>query len=114
MTIKGASVAAAVLSLLAAKSSPAEAADAANGRKIAAVKCGICHGEDGQSKLPEAPNLAGQIERYLVEQVQAFKTGARKNDLMTLVVKPIPDNELADIAAFYAGIEVKVGKVPGE
>jgi cytochrome c553 len=93
---------------------PSRAADVANGRKIAAVRCQMCHGLDGQAKLPEAPNLAGQVEHYLVTQIQAFKDGARRNDMMTLVVKPLSDAEVADLAAYYAAIEVKIEKVPGE
>jgi len=93
---------------------PGFAGDVANGGKVAAVKCSACHGIDGLSKLPQAPNLAGQIEQYLVEQIQAFRGGARKNEMMTLVVKPLSDSDIADLAAYYAAIEVKIGKVPGQ
>lgn len=97
-----------------AASGPARAADVANGRKIAAVKCQMCHGLDGLAKLPEAPNLAGQTELYLAEQMKAFHDGARKNDMMSLVAPTLSENEIADLAAYYAAIEVKIGKVPGE
>jgi cytochrome c553 len=100
--------------LVSCLTTPGQAADVANGRKIVSVKCQMCHGMDGQAKLPEAPNLAGQVEQYLVEQMQAFKSGARKNELMTLVVKPLSDAEVADASAYYAAVEVKIGKVPGE
>ena len=74
----------ALLSL--AASAPAGAADVAAGRRKA-VQCQTCHGLDGLSKLPEAPHLAGQPERYLVKSLEEYRTGARKDDMMTLVVK---------------------------
>ena len=93
---------------------PARAGDVAKGRKIAAVKCQMCHGLDGQAKLPEAPNLAGQTEQYILTQMKAFRDKTRKNDMMTLVVPTLSDEDVADVAAYFAAIEVKIVKVPGE
>jgi cytochrome c553 len=93
----------AVLSLVAG--APAGAADVAAGRRKA-VQCQTCHGLDGLSKLPEAPHLAGQPERYLVKSLEEYRTGARKNDMMTLVVKNLSDQDIADLAAYYAAIEI--------
>ncbi len=93
---------------------PSRAGDVADGRKIASVRCQMCHGLDGQARIPQAPNLSGQVEQYLVEQIQAFKSGTRKNDMMTLVVKPLSESDVADLAAYYAAVEVKIGKVPGQ
>ena len=93
---------------------PSHAADVAKGRAIAAAKCQMCHGLDGQAKLPQAPNLAGQVQQYLLEQMQAFRSGARKNDMMSLVVPSLSDGDMADLAAYYAAIEVTIGKVPGQ
>ena len=110
----GIAIGAAALVALAAGSAPSGAADLANGRKIAAVKCQMCHGLDGQAKLPEAPNLAGQVELYLVTQLKAFHDKTRQNDMMSLVAPTLSDQDMADLAAYYAAIEVKIGKVPGE
>ncbi len=104
----------AVFVTMALASAPSRAGDAAKGRKIASVRCQMCHGLDGQARIPQAPNLSGQVEQYLIEQIQAFKGGARKNDMMTLVVKPLSESDVADVAAYFAAIEVKVGKVPGQ
>jgi cytochrome c553 len=57
--------------------SPANAADVAAGR-TKAVQCQACHGMDGIAKIPEAPNLAGQNEDYLVKALRDFKSGARQ------------------------------------
>ncbi|MFC0693410.1 cytochrome c [Paraburkholderia humisilvae] len=77
-----------------------QAADVAAGR-TKAVQCQACHGLDGISKQPDAPNLAGQNEDYLVKALNDFKTGARKNELMSTVVKPLSDTDIANLAAYY-------------
>jgi cytochrome c553 len=113
-TARIAVTAAAALLAAASATAPGLAADTAKGRKIAAAKCQVCHGLDGLAKLPQAPNLAGQTEPYLAEQMEAFRSGERKNEMMTVVAKPLSDGDIADLAAYYAAIEVKIGKVPGE
>ena len=67
----------------------AEAGDAKAGRAKAESVCGVCHGVDGLAKIPEAPNLAGQSESYLTEQITAFKSGERKNEMMSVVVQDL-------------------------
>jgi cytochrome c553 len=101
----GLTVTLAVLLLVA--SVPAEAGDAAIGRRKA-LQCQTCHGLDGLSKLPEAPHLAGQPERYLVKSLDEYRTGARQNEMMTLVAKTLSDQDVADLAAYYAAIEISV------
>lgn len=86
---------------------PARAGDAKAGRK-AATACQTCHGMDGLSKLPEAPNLAGQVEPYLVKALTEYRDGRRSNAIMNVVAKGLSDAEIADLAAFYAGIAIEV------
>ncbi|MFC7396861.1 c-type cytochrome [Chelatococcus sp. GCM10030263] len=86
---------------------PAEAADAQAGRQKATT-CQACHGLDGLSKHPEAPNLAGQIENYLAKALREYRSGERKNEMMTIVTKDLSDQDIDDLAAFYASIEVEV------
>jgi cytochrome c553 len=81
------------------------AGNVATGRRKA-LQCQTCHGLDGLSKLPEAPNLGGQPEPYLVKSLNDFRQGVRKNDMMSLVVQQLSDQDVADLAAFYAAIEV--------
>lgn len=78
--------------------------DAAKGKTRAAA-CGSCHGANGVSKSPAFPNLKGQKEMYLVSQMKAFKTGARKNGIMNGQAKGLSDTDIANIAAFYAGLK---------
>ena len=62
-------------------------------------------------KLPDAPNIAGNPEQYLVRQLNAFRKGERRNEMMSVVVQQLSDQDVADLAAYYAAIEVTV-KVP--
>jgi len=82
----------------------ASAADAQAG-KAKALQCQACHGMDGKSKLPEAPHLAGQNETYLVKALKDYKTGARKDEMMNLMAKPLTDKDIANLAAFYSGLK---------
>jgi cytochrome c553 len=102
--------AAALAMLYVACAAPAaQEADVAAGRTKAA-QCQACHGLDGIAKIPEAPNLAGQNEDYLVKALNDFKTGARKNDMMTLMAKPLSDTDIANLAAFYHSLGNTAGR----
>jgi cytochrome c553 len=92
----------------------ANAGDAKAGRAKAESVCGVCHGVDGLAKIPEAPNLAGQSETYLTEQITAFKSGERKNEMMSVVVQDLSPDDIENLAAYYSGIEISVGKTPGQ
>ena len=81
--------------------SPAVAADAAAGRQKVAGICQACHGMDGLSKNPEAPNLAGQTEEYLVKALNDFRSGERKNEMMSMMAKTLSDADIANLAAYY-------------
>jgi len=98
---------------LALASASALAGDVKAGR-VKAQKCEVCHGIDGQSKIPEAPNLSGQVESYLVEQLKLFKGGQRQNDMMSAMAATLSEQDIADLAAYYAAIQVTIGKVPGQ
>ncbi|MBL0404297.1 cytochrome c [Microvirga aerilata] len=86
---------------------PAQAADAAAGRQKITT-CQACHGLDGLSKNPEAPNLAGQIEPYLVKSLAEYRSGDRKHETMNIVAKELSDEDIADVAAYYAAIQIDV------
>jgi cytochrome c553 len=90
---------------------PAHAAGDIKAGRQKALQCQTCHGLDGLSKLPEAPNIAGSPEPYLAKQLDAFRKGERKNEMMSVVAQPLSDQDIADLAAYYAAIEVTV-KVP--
>lgn len=83
------------------------AADAKAGRKKAQM-CAACHGIDGVSKMPMAPNIAGSPAMYIEKQMKSFRSGERKDETMSVVAKPLSDDDIADLAAWYSNIEVNV------
>jgi cytochrome c553 len=99
--------------ILLAGGSPSQAGDVKAG-SAKAMMCQACHGLDGLSKTPDAPNIAGQIEPYLVMQLQAFKSGVRKNDAMSVVTPSLSDEDIENLAAYYSAIEISIGKLPGQ
>ncbi len=79
----------------------AVAGDIEAGRTKSAL-CAACHGPTGTSVNPQWPNLAGQHEEYLALSIKAFKEGVRQNVNMNAMVATLSDEDIADIAAFYA------------
>ena len=92
--------------LLLLAAGPGRAGDAKAGRAKAAV-CTACHGQLGLSQMPDAPHLAGQPEIYLAEQLKAYRSGKRSHEVMNVVAKGLADADIADLAAWYASIEVR-------
>ncbi len=83
------------------------AGDSIAGRTVM-VKCQGCHGKDGNHGAPNAPNLAGQKQDYLYWSLMDFKIGARKNRMMLTAVKDLSDEDMANVAAYYAAIKIIV------
>jgi cytochrome c553 len=75
--------------------------DAAAGQAKSAL-CATCHGADGNSQLVINPKLAGQNAKYLVKQLKDFKSGARSGVTMAAMVLSLSDQDMEDIAAWYA------------
>lgn len=95
----------ALLLMLSAGAAPALADGNIQAGRAKAIQCQTCHGLDGKSKLPEAPHLAGQVEQYLVKALKDYKTGARKDEMMTMMAKPLSDADIANLAAFYSSLK---------
>ena len=81
-------------------------ADVQLGRAKARM-CAVCHGEFGVSVLPNAPHLAGQPESYLAEQLQAYRSGKRSNEIMSVIAKPLTDAEITDLTSWFASIVIE-------
>lgn len=75
--------------------------DAARGKEKVAV-CTACHGEAGISPAPNWPSLAGQHKDYLVHSIRQYRDGGRKDPVMMGQVINLTDQDIKDIAAFYA------------
>jgi cytochrome c553 len=84
--------------------SPAFAGDVDAG-KAKSGTCAACHGAAGISAIPMYPNLAGQKEMYLTQQLKNFKSGARKDPVMGAMAMPLSDEDIANISAYYASLK---------
>ena len=72
--------------------------------------CAACHGADGTSFNPEWPNLAGQHPSYVANQARAFRDGQRQNVLMTPMAATLTDEDIDDLAAFFAAQPIRGGE----
>lgn len=91
-----------LLLLALAPAAVVHAAGSAEAGQAKAIVCAACHGVDGNSLNPEWPSIAGQNEAYLVRSMKAFKSGERSNVLMTAQAAPLGDQDIADLAAYFA------------
>ncbi len=76
-------------------------------------QCAACHGAQGKSIASDWPNLAGQNQRYISEQLKYFQQGDRENALMMSVIpylNTLTDGQILDIAAFYSSQTPAVGQ----
>lgn len=89
----------------------AQAADREAGRAKAQL-CAACHGPLGLATIANTPNLAGQPDVYLSEQLKAYRNGRRTHDIMTLIAKPLTDDEIANLVAWYSSLQIEVKERP--
>lgn len=81
----------------------AQGADVEQGR-ARSLACQACHGSTGIGTAADIPNLAGQKQAYLAAQLNAFRAGERKNDLMNAMAKQLSDGDIANLAAFWSSL----------
>jgi cytochrome c553 len=84
-----------------AASGLAGAQDAAAGAQKA-QPCFACHGPNGNSPVPQFPNLAGQTARYIYLQLRDYQEGRRTDAIMQPLAKPLTREDMLDVAAFFA------------
>ncbi|MCF6287606.1 MAG: cytochrome c [Proteobacteria bacterium] len=80
------------------------AADIAAGKAKSAL-CAACHGANGKTANPLWPNLAGQNDAYLAKQIKDFRDGVRKDASMAPMVANLTDDDIANLAAYYASLK---------
>lgn len=90
--------------LAAALPGAATAQDARRGADLAAHRCTNCHGEDGRSQIEDIPSLAGQPAGYITVQMILFREGIRQVPAMQAFAAGMPDKDIEDLAAFFAGL----------
>jgi cytochrome c553 len=81
--------------------------DRASGRTLA-NQCRTCHGIDGLAQIPIAPHIGGEPAAYIRDQLTAFRDGTREHEMMSIVARSLSDQDIADLAAWYAGHTVRV------
>lgn len=75
--------------------------------------CAACHGADFNTPVSaDIPLLAGQYEDYLARALVDYKSGARKNPVMAGQVAALSAQDIADIAAHFAGLPGKLKIIP--
>jgi cytochrome c553 len=99
------------VAMLAASAMAPVSADPALGREKAAA-CAVCHGPMGLSVTPDAPHLAGQPEIYLAAQLRAYRSGRRQHEVMAVIAKPLSDDDIRALAAWYSSIRIEVRDKP--
>ncbi|MFU8788290.1 MAG: c-type cytochrome [Methylobacter sp.] len=80
--------------------------------KQKAESCASCHGEGGNSLVATFPKLAQQHPSYLAQQLHAFKDGQRNDPMMSAMAMPLSDQDIADIAAYYATQKISPNALP--
>jgi len=86
--------------------------NAANGKEKAAT-CFACHGTDGNGVDPQYPRLAGQYQLYLARVLHEYKDGQRNNPIMKGMVSTLSEQDMQDIAAYFAGLPGKLDTLKG-
>jgi cytochrome c553 len=77
-----------------------------------AMRCTMCHGARGLSEA-NSPNLAGQYAAAIYKQLRDFQTGARVNAIMTPMAANLSDEDMRDLAAYYAYLPRAQAYQPG-
>lgn len=76
------------------------------GGQMAKVVCATCHGLDGISLVATYPNLRGQKVKYLIKQLENFRSGERKSPLLMFpVASKLSDQQIRNLAAFFSSLE---------
>jgi cytochrome c553 len=81
--------------------------DRAVGKQLSG-QCRTCHGAQGFAQIPIAPHIGGEPASYIAAQLAAFRDGAREHEMMSIVARNLTDQQIADLAAWYAGHQVEV------
>jgi cytochrome c553 len=76
-----------------------------NAGKEKAAPCFACHGETGISAAPMYPNIGGQYANYLLHSLQGYKSGERQNAIMNGMVAALSEQDMKDLAAYFASLE---------
>lgn len=113
MIVKLLSALTALLLMSGAAHAQLENADPQRG-KAASSSCAACHGQQGNSVVPNYPNLAGQHADYIYEHLQFYKSGERENAIMLGQAAGLDKQTMADLAVYFSDLDAELGETPEE
>lgn len=87
---------------------PAAAGELAAGKAKVEAVCQTCHGLNGVATIPMAANLSGQQKMYLVAQLEAYRSGARQHQQMSIIAQMLSDEDIENVAEWYAAIKITI------
>jgi cytochrome c553 len=100
-----AAVVTAIVAGLSSLAMSAQASDIAAGKAKAVAACISCHGADGNKTIdPSYPKLAGQHKDFLVRALMDYKSGARKNAIMSAQAAQLTKADMQNISAYFASL----------
>lgn len=91
-----------LLAALALAATAAQADGPAMEKPAKVVVCAACHGENGVALQPIYPNLAGQQDSYIEHALHAYKSGERKNPIMSAQAAGLSDEDIKQLAAWFS------------
>ena len=86
---------------------PQQKSQAMSSGEERALLCGYCHGADGNSIRAEVPNLADQNPEYLLQQINRFASGERKDFVMNSLASTFSDEDQINLVIYYSNQKVK-------
>jgi cytochrome c553 len=109
-----AALAAALMAAPATQAQPAAgaASSLADAGRQRAAACAVCHGQNGLAVAPDAPHLAGMPTVYFVAQLRAYRSGARRHEVMAVMARNLSDEDIQQLAAWYASIRLEATPPP--
>ncbi len=78
------------------------AGDIEAGKKKAGEVCAACHGPDGNSPNPAFPKIAGQYATYIERTLISYKSGARKDPVMSAMAAALSTEDIENLAVYFA------------
>ena len=75
------------------------------GQARAAAVCSQCHGIKNPSADAPFPPLAGRDAAYLKSALEQYRDKTRKSDIMNAIAGSLTDNDISNVAAYYAGLK---------
>ncbi len=93
-------------------SSPGMASGDPEAGQEKSATCAACHGADGNSTIETNPVLAGQYASYLEQALRSYRDGSRQNAIMAGFASQLSDQDIADLAAWFASQQGSLQSAP--